>query len=94
MTYTAAYYQAKEIMNLVLLTPQVPFPPYQGTAIRNWAILRHLAKQHKVTLLTFDRGGSNAVPNEIRAVCQAVHVVRQPERSIVARLPDAAFRRG
>ncbi len=75
-------------MKLLLLTPQLPFPPHQGTAIRNWAILRHLAAQHRVTLLTFAAGESVTPAPEIRVLCEAVHVVAKPSRSKWARVVD------
>ena len=39
--------------HILMLTPQVPYPPRQGTALRNWGILRGLAAHHRVSLLTF-----------------------------------------
>ena len=40
-------------MHLLFLTPQLPFPPTQGAAIRNSALLAGLAAGHTVDLLTF-----------------------------------------
>ena len=35
-------------MQLLFLTPQLPFPPRQGTTIRNFNLIRHLAQRHTV----------------------------------------------
>jgi sugar transferase (PEP-CTERM/EpsH1 system associated) len=75
-------------VKILLLTPQPPFPPHQGTAIRNWAILRHLATQHQVTLLTFGKSDVSTAAPEILALCESVHVVPQPARSKLTRVSD------
>ena len=51
-------------MNLLLLAPQVPWPPHQGTALRNLNILRHLARRHAGTLLAFETPGAERGPIE------------------------------
>jgi hypothetical protein len=38
---------------ILLLTPQLPYPPEQGTSLRNFNILRGLMRYHRVTLLSF-----------------------------------------
>ncbi len=40
-------------MRLLMLTPQVPYPPRSGASLRNWGLLRGLARVHQVSLLTF-----------------------------------------
>ena len=40
-------------MRLLLLTPQLPYPPHQGTSLRNFNFIAQLAKRHQVCLLTF-----------------------------------------
>ena len=40
-------------MKLLFLTPQLPFPPRQGTTIRNFNLIRWLAPHHTIDLLTF-----------------------------------------
>jgi hypothetical protein len=40
---------------ILLLTPQLPYPPQQGTSLRNFHLLRALAQRHDVTLLSFAR---------------------------------------
>jgi sugar transferase (PEP-CTERM/EpsH1 system associated) len=73
-------------VKFLLLTPQPPYPAHQGTAIRNWAILRHLAATQKVTLLTFSDGANSDVAPVIRSICRSVYVVAHPIRSKMGRL--------
>ncbi len=71
-------------MKLLFLTPQLPYPPHQGTAIRNWGLIRHLAVHHSVALACF--GDTNAaVPPSLAEVCQRVVLVAQPRRGALRR---------
>lgn len=40
-------------MNVLCVTPQLPWPARQGTTLRNFHLLRALAGEHEVDLLTF-----------------------------------------
>jgi sugar transferase (PEP-CTERM/EpsH1 system associated) len=73
-------------MNILQLTPQPPYPAQQGTAIRNWAILRHLARQHAVTLLSFAAADQLGGATELEGVCRAVCFVPIPKRTGRSRL--------
>ncbi len=85
---------------LLFLTPQPPFPPRQGTAIRNWGLLSGLARNHQVDLLTFTEDAGGRVHVVLRALCRRVATVAMPQRSMGARLgtllrssqPDLALR--
>ncbi len=89
------------LVRILLLTPQLPYPPQQGTSLRNFHILKGLALRHKVTLLTFGEqelvNGDRAV---LEGVCEAVHIVEEPVREMGLRLrrlvmdrrPDMAHR--
>lgn len=88
-------------MRILLLTPQLPYPPHQGTAMRNYGLLEGLARRHQVHLLSFasqDRGGSGQGPlgrllQSLDTVPQPSRTVRQRLRGLVAsRLPDMAHR--
>ena len=37
---------------LLILTPQLPFPPHQGTTIRNFNLIAGLAQRHEIDLLS------------------------------------------
>ena len=93
MTRTGA---AKKIL---ILTPQFPYPPHQGTTIRNYNLIAGLAETHEVHLLSFgDPAQSRDTP--VQRMCQSVQIVPPPERSmrqrlaglVLSRLPDMAQR--
>ncbi len=89
--------------NILLLTPQLPYPPQQGTSLRNYHIVRGLAQHHAVTLLSFLEEGQTADPAAIAPLfqlCQHLETVPAPARSthqrlqqlLTTRLPDMAHR--
>lgn len=80
--------------SILMLTPQAPYPPRQGTALRNWGLLQGLSAHHDVSLLTFAPPGT---PTQVDPVL-ANHVGRaalipQPERRIQDRLRDLTLTR-
>ncbi|MBP7998979.1 MAG: glycosyltransferase [Chloroflexi bacterium] len=88
---------------ILLLTPQLPYPPHQGTSLRNWHILRGLAQTHRVSLLSFvepEQTLAAAALQPLLAVCQELRTVPVPQRSTAIRLrqlltsslPDMAHR--
>ncbi len=90
-------------MHLLLLTPQLPYPPQQGTSLRNFHIIRGLAADHEITLLSFLEVGQTAVPTQIAPLielCPQIETVPAPTRStgqrlrqlLATRLPDMAHR--
>lgn len=79
-------------MNLLFLAPQLPYPPHQGTAIRNWGLIRHLAAHHTVALACFAEGEAAKLPAPLAHACQRVVVVPRPVRGAGRRL--AALLRG
>ena len=40
-------------MRILFLTPQLPYPPQKGTALRNWGLISGLAARHEVAVLSF-----------------------------------------
>ncbi len=78
-------------MRLLFLTPQSPYPPRQGTAIRNWGLISQFARRHRVSLLTF--GAPGHVPEPLAAACADVTVVPAPARSMTRRVADLALGR-
>jgi polysaccharide biosynthesis protein PslH len=76
-------------MNILFLTPQLPFPPRQGTTIRNFNLILHLAQQHEIDLLTFLAPGEQLVDDSpLHRLCRQVAAVRQPARSSKRRAAD------
>lgn len=75
--------------HILLLTPQIPYPPRQGTALRNWGILRGLAAHHHVSLLTFAAPDqSSEPPTPLSDIVERVAIVPQPTRTTRDRLRD------
>jgi glycosyltransferase involved in cell wall biosynthesis len=87
------------------LTPQLPYPPHQGTTkgttIRNYGLLAGLAQRHDIHLLSFctsDDDPAGARP--LQDACVAIHTVPEPVRTMTQRmwtmlaspLPDIAHR--
>jgi len=90
-------------MRLLFLTPQLPYPPRQGTALRNWGLISHLAARHEVWLLSFDEQPASAerkLPEPLRRSCQNIVTLPIPQRALADRLrtlatsqlPDMAWR--
>lgn len=88
-------------MKILFLTPQLPYPPRQGTTIRNASIIRQVAQRHTVDLLTFvtpDQEADHQSP--LAQVCHRLAFLPQPVRSLQQRaldtlrspLPDMALR--
>ena len=76
-------------MRILLLTPQPPFPAHQGTAIRNWGLLRHLSVHNSMTLLSFAPADASQPAPELLAACRSAEFVPAPTRSPRARLGSA-----
>jgi glycosyltransferase involved in cell wall biosynthesis len=76
-------------MQLLFLTPQLPYPPRQGTTIRNYNLLRHLARRCTIDLLTFLAPGETlAADSPLHGLCRRVAAVPQPARSPARRMVD------
>lgn len=74
-------------MNILLLTPDIPYPTASGAAIRNYGIIRGLADAgHQVTLLTFVQDTVDEKTNPLYQICHAVHTVPLPTRSKIERI--------
>lgn len=90
-------------MEILLLTPQLPYPPHQGTSLRNFHIICGLAEQHEVHLLSFLEPDQTAVLDAITPLaerCATIVTVPLPPRStaqrlrqlVTSQLPDMAHR--
>lgn len=86
-------------MRILFLTPQLPYPPRQGAALRNWGLISGLAPRHEITVLSFHEPGSSLLPAELPGV-QRLETVGLPRRTPRERLyglflthhPDMALR--
>jgi len=81
-------------MKILFLTPQLPYPPQKGTALRNWGLISGLAERHRVSLLSFQSPGQDPQPAPpLIETCARVETVPQPERTIRDRLRDMLITR-
>jgi glycosyltransferase involved in cell wall biosynthesis len=79
-------------MKILFLTPQLPYPPQKGTAMRNWGLISNLAERHEVAVLSFspppplggDRGEGD---DPLTTICR-VETVEPPIRSLRTRMRD------
>jgi len=87
-------------VRLLFITPQLPYPPRQGTALRNWGLIAHLAGRHEIWLLSFDEHPASELPEPLRLACRRVIRVSLPTRTSAdrlrtlagSRMPDMAWR--
>ncbi|MCB0197866.1 MAG: glycosyltransferase, partial [Anaerolineae bacterium] len=88
-------------MRILLLTPQRPYPPHQGTTLRNFNLIKELARRHSVSLLTFLEPDQNSTDHgPLLDFCQQIETVSVPQRTTQNRLqqmmttsrPDMSWR--
>lgn len=88
-------------MKILFLTPQMPYPPQKGTALRNWGLISELSVRHEVSLLSFRAPEQNPEPQapltdaceRIGNIAQLGRTRRERLRDILAtRQPDMALR--
>lgn len=88
-------------MRILLLTPQRPYPPHQGTTLRNFNLIKELSKRHTVCLLTFLEADQNPLdPGSLAELCEWIELLPAPQRSMSVRLkqmvtsrrPDMSWR--
>ena len=78
-------------MKILIITPQLPYPPRQGTTIRNYNLIRGLAAHHAVDLLTFLAPGETLdAGNPLLSLCGRVACVEQPARTTADRIRSTA----
>jgi glycosyltransferase involved in cell wall biosynthesis len=88
-------------MKLLLFTPQLPYPPHQGTTIRNYHLICHLARHHTIDLVSFLAPDQTlTAENPLYRYCRRIITAPQPVRTLKQRartlfsspLPDMALR--
>jgi len=81
-------------MKILFLTPQLPYPPQKGTALRNWGLISGLAERHRISLLSFQAPGQDLQPAPpLIETCARGETGPQPERAPRDRLRDLLFTR-
>jgi glycosyltransferase involved in cell wall biosynthesis len=83
-------------VKILFLTPQLPYPPRQGTALRNFHLIEALASRQAVSVLTFLEPDQPADPSKwgpLPELCHGVVPVPIPPRSHARRLRDLLLTR-
>ncbi len=74
---------------ILILTPQIPYPPHQGASLRNWHIMRSLAQQNDVSLLSFQepqqKNDSESLA-PLLSVCNTAKFIPTPPHTTRTRL--------
>ncbi|MGE5222655.1 MAG: glycosyltransferase family 4 protein [Omnitrophica WOR_2 bacterium] len=64
-------------MKILFLSQWFPYPPNNGSKIRIYNILRGLAEQHEITLVSFTTNQDVEIDTSpLRSLCREIHVVR------------------
>lgn len=88
-------------LRILFLVPQWPYPPRQGTALRNFHLIRGAAQHHLVDVFAFATSDeAPAADDPLVALCRRVVTAPPPTRSLMRRaldtltqpLPDMALR--
>lgn len=77
-------------MKLLFLTPQLPYPPHQGTTLRNYNILRVLAPRHEIHLLSFGVT-AQLLGSPLNELCARIEIAAPPSRSMTRRAFETLF---
>ncbi len=75
-------------MKLLILTPQFPFPPHQGTTLRNYNLIKGLAEKHTLDLFSMLAPGDDPRQEAIVDIVRYVVTSLQPQRTGRRRLRD------
>ncbi|MHB8620300.1 MAG: glycosyltransferase family 4 protein [Chloroflexota bacterium] len=77
---------------VLFLTPQLPYPPHQGAAIRNLNLIKLAAQRHEVAVCSFVRSPAEAAGAEVlKAWATEVRTVPAPRRGLGRRALSTAF---
>ena len=77
---------------LLVLTSQLPYPPHQGATIRSYNLIRQLARNAHIDLLSFVNNREElAGAGPLRELCRRLDVEPTPRRSLVQRALTTLF---
>jgi sugar transferase (PEP-CTERM/EpsH1 system associated) len=77
---------------ILLLTPDLPYPPHQGAAIRSFNLLKNLASRHDIHLLSFiQEGNTSKRTSPLSKYCSNIATVPPPRRSTKRRALSVLF---
>lgn len=73
-------------MRLLMLTPQLPYPPRSGGSLRTWGLVRGLAEAHRVSLLSVNETAEPTIPAPLEALVEQVAVFPRPPHAMGMRI--------
>lgn len=77
---------------LLFLTPDLPYPPHQGAAIRTFNLIKNLAPSHEIHLLSFvQQSNASRRPGTLSTYCANMATVPAPSRSSKSRALSVLF---
>jgi polysaccharide biosynthesis protein PslH len=62
-------------MRILAVSSWFPYPPDNGSKVRVYKLLTHLAKRHSIHLLSFAETGEESLAPELAKLCESVRVV-------------------
>jgi polysaccharide biosynthesis protein PslH len=62
-------------VKVVLLTQVLPYPPDSGPKVKTFYVLKYLARQHQVTLVSFVRGDQSEQVKALKQYCQDIYTM-------------------
>lgn len=73
-------------MNILMLTPYLPYPLFSGGQIRTYNLLKNLSKKHTITLFALIKSESEReyIP-ELEKYCKRVVVFKRPQKPFTLR---------
>lgn len=77
-------------MNIIFLISQMPYPPYQGAALRNFGLIMGLARKgHTISLLAIrDEEKPHPEDTPLATLCVSARAIDEPLRTTSDRLKD------
>ena len=68
-------------MKILFITPDIPYPLFNGGKIRTYFLLHNLAKKHDVTLISYDKQPDDQTRAEVfKEFCNNVVIIPLGER--------------
>ena len=83
-------------MNVLLLSPWLPWPPFDGARIRIFETLRYLSRRHRITLLTTVRHLEEvAQTGALKDFCERIvpSILPDSTQAVLRRLAMSSLRR-
>ena len=62
-------------MNILVLTPYIPYPPHFGGAVRIYYLIRQLSRRHAVHLLSFREEIGGGDPQGLKPFCKSITTI-------------------